>query len=236
MILDEVIRRAQMYGFLAGAFLYPTENWLVDLPVLAPILEDVGLSKLRPSTFNLELSDLQAEHRRTFGLTGSLCYETEIGMPNEYRQSQEMADIAGFYRAFGFQVGGRLHERPDHLAAELEFLYVLSLKEAYAVEKGISEHAEVCVEARRSFLRDHLGRWISLVAEGLARVSGGDLSVQVMDKPYIWLAYLAAAFVQADAHSLGLSLETRRLEEMRPTPMGPDLSCETCPANNQPEE
>jgi len=236
MILDEVIRRAQMYRFLAEAFLYPTENWLEDLPVLAPILEEVGLSNLRPSSFAIQLSDLQAEHLRTFGLTGSLCYETEIGMPNEYRQSQEMADIAGFYRAFGFQVGGRLRERPDHLATELEFLYVLSLKEAYAVEKGIREHAEVCAQARHSFLRDHLGRWIGLFAEGLVRVSARDSGEDGTDNPYLWLACLAAAFVQADAQSLGLTLDTRPLVEMQPTPLGPDLSCETCPANDQPVE
>ncbi len=153
-------------------------------------------------------------------------------MPNEYRQSQEMADISGFYRAFGFQVGGEQHERPDHLATELEFLYILSLKEAYAAEQGIDEHVEVCVEARRAFLRDHLGRWIGLFAQSVSRSAGpGGES-----NPYQWLSRLAEAVVQSDAQSLDLTLENRRLDEVQPTPVGPDISCETCPVNALPEE
>jgi TorA maturation chaperone TorD len=242
MSINLIIRRAQIYGFLADAFLYPTENWLEDLPDLYPILKDLGLDNLQPRrsifackdrpTFNLRLTDLQEEYRRTFGLTGSLCYETELGMPNEYRQSQEMADISGFYRAFGFQVGGEQRERPDHLATELEFLYVLSLKEAFAAEQGIDEHVEVCVEARRAFLRDHLGRWIGLFAQSASR--GFDPDGE--GNPYLWLSRLAAAVVQADAQSLDISLESRSLEEVRPTPLGPEISCETCPVNALPEE
>lgn len=239
MNINSIIRRAQIYRFLADALLYPTENWLEDLSNLDPILKDLGLDNLQHSTFlpdgkagNLQLADLQDEHRLTFGLTGSLCYETELGMPNEYRQSQEMADIAGFYRAFGFEVGAEQRERPDYLATELEFLYVLSLKEAYAAEQGIEEHIEVCVEARRAFLRDHLGRWIGLFAQSVARGAGSD----GVDNPYLWLSRLAEAVVQADAHSLGLSLENRRLDEVQPTPLGPEISCETCPANALQEE
>ena len=232
MNINLVIRRAQIYSFLAEAFLYPTENWLDDLRDLYPILEEIGLNDLRSSTCNLQLNDLQEAHRRAFGLTGSLCYETELGLPNEFRQSQEMADIAGFYRAFGFQVGGEQRERPDHLATELEFLYVLSLKEAYAAEQGIDEHVEVCVEARRAFLRDHLGCWIGLFTQSLSRgvVSEGEAN------PYLWLSRLAARFVQADAQSLGLLSDDRHLEEVRPTPSVPDISCETCPVNTLSEE
>jgi nitrate reductase assembly molybdenum cofactor insertion protein NarJ len=232
MNINPSIRRAQLYSFLADAFLYPTQNWLEDLPDLYPILADLGLDTLHPSPFTLQLTDLQDAHRRTFGLTGSLCYETELGLPSEFRQSQEMADIAGFYRAFGFLVGGEQRERPDHLATELEFLYVLSLKEAYAAEKGIDEHVEVCVEARRSFLRDHLGRWIGLFFQSVSRGVGSEGEAN----PYLWLSRLAAEFVESDAHSLGLSLDDRRLEEVRPTPMVPDISCETCPVNTLSEE
>ena len=232
MSINHIIRRAQIYSFLAEAFLYPTENWLEELPDMHPILEDLGLNNLQLATCNFQLNDLQEAHRRTFGLTGSLCYETELGLPNEFRQSQEMADIAGFYRAFGFQVGGEQRDRPDHLATELEFLYVLSLKEAYAAEQGIDEHVEVCVEARRSFLRDHLGRWIGLFAQSVSR----GVVLEGEANPYLWLSRLAAAFVQIDAHSLGLALDDRRLEEVRPTPPVPDISCETCPVNTLSEE
>jgi len=216
-------RRAQVYQFLAGAFLYPQENWLEDLPILAGILVELDMLKgwvFGHASQDFSLPALQSEHRRTFGLTGSQCYETEFGLPHEFRQSQELADIAGFYQAFGFKVGGAVRERPDHLAVELEFMYVLALKEAYAVVNGLHEQVEICHDAQGKFLRDHLGRWIGLFAESLAQSTPSG--------PYLVLAQFAATFVNADAKLLGLHLEKPQLVGIGPTPLGPDLSCEDC--------
>jgi DMSO reductase family type II enzyme chaperone len=221
------IRRSQVYGFLADAFLYPTEDWTRDLPLLADILgelhaADFGVGGLRAAleAGHWDLPGLQAEHRRTFGLVGSLCYETEIGLPHEFRQSQELADIAGFYRAFGFQVGGQVRERPDHLAVELEFMHVLALKEAYAFQIGLAEHVEIGRDAQGKFLTEHLGQWIGALAEALARSAGGG--------PYCELARCAAAFVLADAERLGAKPEVRQLDRARPTPLGPEMACDGC--------
>src|SRR3990172_7219059 len=163
-------RRAQVYRFLADAFLYPgQENWIEDTPLVAGILRELAPSALEVWGLEIgvwDLPALQAEHRRSFGLVGSLCYETEFGLPHEFRQSQELADLAGFYRAFGLRVGrsqsqgGTVRERPDHIAVELEFMYLLALKEAYAAENGMPEQAEICRETQRKFLSDHLGIWI----------------------------------------------------------------------------
>jgi TorA maturation chaperone TorD len=68
-----------------------------------------------------------------------------------------LADVGGFYSAFGFQVAGDLS---DHLGAELEFMAVLCLKEAYAREQGWAGQAETCAHARRRFLAEHIGRWL----------------------------------------------------------------------------
>jgi DMSO reductase family type II enzyme chaperone len=226
--IDIALRRAQVYRFLGDAFLYPSDNWLEDLPALEPILRDLDAPAfcLLPSVVghlpsSLALSDLQAEHRRAFGLTGSQCYETEFGLPHEFRQSQELADIAGFYRAFGFTMGGRVRERPDHLAAELEFMHVLALKEAYARANGLVKQTAVCEDAQRKFLQDHLGRWIGPFAESLAR--------SALEGPYVSLAAFMAAFGQADARRLGAQPEQPVLADVRPTPLAPDLACESCP-------
>ncbi len=221
MNTDTAIRRAQIYRFLADAFLYPTENWLDDLPLLEPILRDLDTGDIELRTSDFGLTDLQAEHRRAFGLAGSLCYETEYGLPHEFRHSQELADIAGFYRAFGFGIGGKVRERPDHLAAELEFMHLLALKEAVATESGIAEHVEICADAQRKFLQDHLGRWIGWFAESLAR--------SAEDGPYPALACFASAFVRADAERLGAHPEPRLLAGVQPTPLGAEISCEGCP-------
>jgi TorA maturation chaperone TorD len=237
------IRRAQIYGFLANAFLYPHENWLEEAPLLEPILDDLGFASMRSSILslgssNLQLPDLQSEHRATFGLTGSLFYETENGLPNEFRLSQELADIAGFYRAFGFNVGGSVRERPDHLAVELEFMYVLALKEWYASSQGTPEQIEVCVDAQRKFLSEHLGRWIGQFAESLACTTRQRVVVvNVLEDPpiqgiYPQLARFAADFVAADAERLGIQITPLSLEQVRPTPYDPQLSWDSCLASD----
>jgi DMSO reductase family type II enzyme chaperone len=227
MDINTAVRRAQVYSFLSDAFLYPDENWSEDLPLLDGILSDLdgfapNLLGHRLSLHPLELAALQAEYRRTFGAAGSLCYETEYGLPHEYRQSQELADINGFYRAFGFTIGGRVRERPDHVAVELEFMGILALKEAYTANNGPVEHFEVCLEAQRTFLRDHLGRWIDLFAQSVALNAG--------DGPYQALAHFCALFVSADAARLGVALERRLLVEVSHTPFDPDFSCAGCPS------
>jgi TorA maturation chaperone TorD len=155
-------------------------------------------------------------------------YETELGLPHEFRQSQELADIAGFYRAFGFQTGGTVRERPDHLAAELEFMYLLALKEAYAAANSMPEQVEICVDAQRKFLQDHLARWIGSFCRSLERSIDERLGKDRLESPYFKLARLAEAFVSTDAARLGIVLPIRSAAEGKPTPYNPDYSCAGC--------
>jgi TorA maturation chaperone TorD len=99
-----------------------------------------------------------------------------------------LADIAGFYRAFGMAVTG---DRPDHVVAELEFLAVTLLAEAEATEHGDPERADIAARATRSFLRDHIGGWIDAWA---ARV-------EAIDELGPWIPYaaIAADLVRSEA-------------------------------------
>ena len=217
---ENAIRRAQVYGFLAETFLYPRENWTEDGDLVMEIVRFLGWIDVKPKIPTVSLADLQAAYSHTFGVAGSLGYETEYGLPHEYRQSQEMADIAGFYRAFGFNLGGTVRERPDHVAVELEFMHVLALKEAYALDSDILEHAEICIDAQSKFLQDHLGRWIQLFARSVAH--------NAPDSLYGSLAIFAADFVRVDAERLGVSLDQPELTEIQHTPFDPDFSCADC--------
>jgi nitrate reductase assembly molybdenum cofactor insertion protein NarJ len=229
------VRRAQVYSFLSDAFLYPDENWCEDVPLVEEILSSLDWVSPALAIRPLDLAALQAAYRHAFGATGSICYETEYGLPHEFRQSQELADINGFYRAFGFTNGGRVRERPDHLAVELEFMSILALKEAYTAQDGLVEHFEVCLEAQRKFLGDHLGRWIdkfaqslALNGDGVARTGYG-VARMGYGGPYQALARFCALFVNADAARLGVLLEPGELAGARPTPFDPDFSCAGCP-------
>lgn len=218
---EQAVYRAQVYAFLSTVYLYPFENWSEELPLAAEAAARVTGAPLWPALEPLPLKDLQAAFRRGFGAAGSLCYETEYGLPHEFRQAHELADIRGFYRAFGFDMGGVVRERPDHLAVELEFLHVLALKEAYALLHGVAEQVEVCVAAQAKFLGDHLGTWVDLFAQSLA--------LNTTDAPYLPLARFTAAFVQSEAARLGVVLTARNRKEVKHTPFDNDFSCAACP-------
>ncbi len=217
---ENAIRRAQIYGYLAETFLYPRDNWTEDGPLAAAIVRSLGWPAAVPEIPPVSLAALQAAYRQTFGAAGSLAYETEYGLPHEYRQSQEMADIAGFYRAFGFHVGGKVRERADHVAVELEFMHALALKEAVALDQGTAEQTEICIDGQRQFLGDHLGHWIDLFAQSVVH--------NAPDSLYGPLARFAAAFVAADAERLGVALERAEVGEIQHTPFDPDFSCAGC--------
>ena len=80
-------------------------------------------------------------------------------------RSTELADINGFYLAFGFDLRADQHEVADHLGVELEFYSLLLLKQAYALEQGWPDKFEITRDAAKAFLTDHLGRWVDKVHE-----------------------------------------------------------------------
>ena len=78
---------------------------------------------------------LQASYLECFGHTISKeCppYETEYGQAHIFEKSQSLADIAGFYQAFGVDLAPDLNDRLDHISVELEFMQRVSQREVRA--------------------------------------------------------------------------------------------------------
>lgn len=88
-------------------------------------------------------------------------YETGYGVRGLQVKTTELADISGFYKAFGFGLSESCEqlEMPDHLAVECEFYALLIAKEVHALGQGALESAEIVLDARKKFLQDHLGRY-----------------------------------------------------------------------------
>lgn len=114
------------------------------------------------------LDELRAEYLALFdnGRTRSPLYETEYGRMRGMSKGTELADIAGFYQAFGMVLseteGNR--ELHDHLAVELEFYGVLLARQSHLLRAGDREGVEIVEDARRKFLADHLGRLAPMVS------------------------------------------------------------------------
>jgi len=68
--------------------------------------------------------------------------------------------VQELYREGGFDMDEEFHELPDHIAAELEFLYLLIYRENEAHQQGKPEALKTKIALRNRFLDEHLGRWI----------------------------------------------------------------------------
>lgn len=118
------------------------------------------------------LDELRSAYLEAFerGREAVSLYETEYGRGRALAKGNELADIAGFYRAFGLvfeQVEGQ-SDMVDHLAVELEFYSHLLLKEDYLASAGDAEGADIVRDARRKFLEHHVGRLARAAAERAA--------------------------------------------------------------------
>jgi len=85
-----------------------------------------------------------------------------------FRHTRQMADVAGFYRAFGAEAHGPAAERVDHAGCELEFLAFLGAKRLALAAEGRDDEAQTCREIEGLFLRDHLGRWLPAFCRDIA--------------------------------------------------------------------
>ncbi|MFQ5803667.1 MAG: molecular chaperone [Candidatus Methylomirabilales bacterium] len=238
----EALARSCLYRLISRLFLYPEEgtipglNWDEGEEALTFLGNRVGLEgafeSLRGSLENS--ADIQSEHVRVFSHTlGEDCppYETQYGDGNEgqaqiFQQTQELGDIAGFYRAFGLEVSDQAKDRFDHISIELEFMAFLAYKEAYALvsdggekeKKEKVEKVEICRDAQKKFLSDHLGRWVPLFTRRL--------EVQAKEGFYQRLALVTERFLAFETEAYGL--RPLEVKEVTPNPFEPDGSCYSC--------
>jgi TorA maturation chaperone TorD len=179
------------------------ERALAELPGFDP-----GNRALR-----VDPSRLALEYRQVFShnLTPDCPpYETQYGATHIFWQSQQLADIAGFYRAFGVEVSGTAHERADHLAVELEFMGYLCAKEAHALEHAQATQAEICRDAQAKFLKDHVGRWVKAFGVRVKAKLPQSASAQLVD--------VLGRIVEWDCQRLGVKPERLHFSANGPAP------------------
>jgi DMSO reductase family type II enzyme chaperone len=186
---ERALLRSQAYRVLALAFRHPDRDTVRALSEAATALAAVGAGRLpgpvREGLADLAtaldaatLEDVQEQYVGTFGhVTVPDCplYETACGAGDPFLQPQTLADLAGFYRAFGLEMAGEAHERADHLSVELEFMHYLAYREAYALERHGPERTATVRDAQGRFLEAHLGRWAPIVARAVSARSEGTL-------------------------------------------------------------
>lgn len=195
----------QAYALCARGFDRPDETVeeLLEAGSLAADLEHAGEALGLEETDALVAAiphpeELRAGYAEAFGFErgGEVpLYEVSYSTKTLLTSTHDLADIAGFYRAFDLELAADGRERVDHLCCELEFCADLATREI-ALSR-VEDEAGVAVvrDARRSFLEDHLGRWVPRLAETVREEV--DLAV------YRELAGFLEAVVAHDCEGLG---------------------------------
>lgn len=243
---DQALERSVVYLLLGKALTYPTEALMSMLGKTfledggAGVTSRGGLNATIPQELQEFLSalqywstperrpELEAEYNRLFAHAGSSpCppYETEFGYSNIFQKTDAMADIAGFYRAYGLEPAATGTERVDFISTELEFMSYLTHHEAYAREHNEAEHLEVCLDTQRKFLRDHLGRWTAAFADILSHSTANSY--------YTSVARFLASFIASELESLGVTPEQMTLPGNLQQREAEPFACEACIAHQQ---
>jgi TorA maturation chaperone TorD len=162
------VGQAAAWRLLSLGFTPPTRETLDEVAGLAEALLGLEWDRRVESTLRVIVSEaesvdrdaLAAQYQHLFGGTVRVApYEGSYEL-DPIRQGRQMADVAGFYRAFGAEARGQVAERPDHVGCELEFLSFLELRRLEALESEREADAAVLDDVAASFLRDHAGRWL----------------------------------------------------------------------------
>lgn len=227
--------RARLYALLANAWRHPEQallNALLNrddrglLPAPGESLSELVTASIRSLTEICDrfrdcpgpdiLTELRAAHARLFGhaVRGSCPpYELEYGSSEIIQQTAELADLSGFYNAFGLDLQESAFERGDHISVECEFLGILCAKQVWGLRDGQTEMAETCSDAQRLFLRDHLARWLPALAH---RVATAD-----PDGFYGRVACLTSTLIEWECREFGIQVGPQWLE-LRPADPGRD--------------
>ncbi len=107
-------------------------------------------------------------------------------------QDSAMA-VLDLYNQAGFELDEEIRDVPDHVALELEFLYLLIFKQNEARRAGLEEVLASWKELQGLFMADHLGAWIGPFAAAV--------KAQAQTAFYRDLADLAERFVRMEAGS-----------------------------------
>src|SRR5262245_14795247 len=115
------LSRSAMYALLGRALAYPGHGQSTALDELVPALAALPAALGAEAMLLLEALPLRGErevaYQRLFTHSSSRdcpTFETAFSAKEIFQQTQQLADIGGFYRAFGVQpIAGT--ERPDHI-------------------------------------------------------------------------------------------------------------------------
>ena len=206
---EAMLARAAVLGLIARGFGYPAPGGssamrdgfaqldgsrargVFDAPL------DAAIERAKQAWLETEDDAMGAEYVRLFHGSGPVSLrETAYGDGRRPAgRPVELADINGFYLAFGVEPADANPDMPDHVSVELEFLSLMLVKEVYALVRGQRAQHRLTRKAARAFVEDHLARWVPSLHNRLEDEKAAP--------SYRELGALLAALLAAECRRLG---------------------------------
>lgn len=156
---EQARARASSYELLALGFGPPSAE-------LAEALSEAGARFSLPAP---DLTVLIPEYHRLFVGPGCLPVPPYGSVYREGRtvMGETTLDVKRRYEEAGYAFNPSFTELPDHVTAELAFMALLAEEEARAWEAQDAAAASGWLARERTFLNDHLTRWLPAFCERL---------------------------------------------------------------------
>ncbi len=168
---DVALARQELCRFLAGCYYEPgpefTEERLFESIVAAAqrISPELGehAQRLGAAFAAADLQDLLVDYTRLFlGAPQALAKPyASVWLSTDPELMQDSAmELQRLYAQGGFEMDEDFRDLPDHVAVELEFLYLLNFQFNQARAAGDDAAVQALAVLRTAFLVGHLGRWL----------------------------------------------------------------------------
>lgn len=157
-----LLKEAAEWRLISLFFECPGPDWASQVAALAGQVTDERLQAA--AAVCAEASP--GLYHSTFGPGGPAAVR-EVSYHQDLLPGALLSELRGYYDAFAYRPAAC--EPPDHLAIEAGFVAFLRMKEAYADTEGDAGGREICAEASRSFIADHLNATAHSLADALAR-------------------------------------------------------------------
>lgn len=159
-------QRAQAYKLLSECYYEPNDQLLEKLRNLNGTIAEACSEIKKFAVETTELKPLIVDFSRLFvgpfkllaTPYGSVYLEGDVRLMGD-----STVDVKKRYLKEGLDIATR--EVPDHIAIELEFMYLLIFKQIQAIRSSSNSQVRKYLEKQSSFLNAHLGRWVPIFVD-----------------------------------------------------------------------
>jgi TorA maturation chaperone TorD len=192
--------RQETYQLLASCYAIPDEELperkMSLMSVVGQVFSDLS-SSTSIEVYDTSLETLRIDHSKLF-IGPFKLLAPPYGSVYLDGQRQVMGastiEVQNRYQEAGLELAKNFREAPDHIAAELEFMYFLIYREIEALESSDLQTALHYLKFQGAFLQDHLGAWIAAFAFNVEENAETEF--------YKNLAKITKLFVQKDMAKL----------------------------------